>query len=570
MIRITKDTYQKLLLAELGKVSSQPDDLVIDVESLPIFLSTGIAFKIFQYQLRNYPRKIIWKTQQPHIKELLDKAEILKDTISTISPQRNKDVAIPVANPAESSFSSVLATLEGTSNSEKQQQDRQITLQSVFDEQKSHPKQHDSKPAKSLQDLDNWIDRIEATKKALNNLKNDFTQEVEQHASAITPFVKTPSLFFTFPKSFSLISIFFIASLVLASSVIFFPTSAYTLEIRPPHKTSSINLIIPFSSFNQEVVTISADAKISSSGVSANQSERAIGTVDIVNKTSKPFELANGSFSLINDDKTYIHLRNTTLLDKIVIPELNESTPVSISIQSTEIGEEFSLPKGTVFDIIDSYGTKPCASCFGVATSAIQGQKPADQKVVSDGDHLLLRNTIDGKIAQKRVEAITQFRNKSTFNEDIVIDPNWYRNTESTFAFNKDIGELANEVSLTADVVTSLYYLPQSIINNILKTENSEIQTIDSIELLESQGKFDDSKSDIKIKLMYKYSLKVDLDREKVKQDIIEKDGQDFVSTQEQIRKEYSVVSNIQKQNTGLQVPGIKPAVNVKFVTLKD
>jgi hypothetical protein len=574
MIRITKDTYQKLLLAELGKVSTQPGDLVIQVESLPIFLSTGIAFKIFHYQLRTYPRAIVWKTDHKDIEELFLKAGIVKDTsiktnsynIDTqITPQNESKDVVPV-----SAFSSVLNTLEGDNKASHQKEHRQITLQSVFDSEKKHPRNEEAKSTKSLQDLDNWIDRIEATKKALNNLKNDFTQEVEQHASALTPFVKTPKLLFNLPKSFSIISVFFIASLVLASCVIFFPTSAYTLEIRPPHKSSTINLIIPFSSFNQEGVSISADTKIPSSGISANQSERATGTVDIVNKTSKPFDLAKGSFSLVNEGKTYIHLANSTLPEKLNVTELNESAPLAISIQATEIGEEYTLPKGTIFDIIDIYGAKPCSSCFGIASSAIQGQKPADQKIVSENDHQLLRNTVDGKLAQKRIESITKFRNKSTTNEDIIIDPSWYRNTESTFAFNKDIGDLSNEVSLKADVTSSLYYLPQSIVNNILKTENPEIQTVDSIELLESQGKFDDSKGDIKIKLMYRYSLKVDLDREKVKQDIVENDGKDFVSTQETIRKQYSVVSNIQKQHTGLRVPGIKPAVNVKFVTLKD
>jgi hypothetical protein len=554
MIRITRDTFQKLLLSELSKVSSQKGDLVIHVVSQPLFLSTSIAFKIFDYQLRNYPRRVVWKTEDP----------------KTLTPSIQKHLNFPLKNQqSETSerdqekksynFLSVVETLE----EENAKQSRpQLSLQSVFDDHHNNPQTKKPENShKSLQDLDSWLDRIEATKSALNSMKSDVFHGNESQS-------KTSSQSFSFltlrPKGFSFISTFFVMALIVASLVIFFPVSSYTLEVRPARKTASMNFIIPQSSFVKQENLISFESKVLASGISPTQSERATGTVDIVNKTSKPLLLSNGGFRLVNEDKTYIHLRNTTISDTLTVPPQNEKTPLSLTVQSADIGQEYGVPAGTVFDIVDANGAKPCSSCFAVATTALQGQTPGNQKVISEADHLLLRSNIEGGIAQKRLEVLREIKQ----NKKALTDSTWYRNNSSTFTFNKEVGEVATEVNLKADVNTTTFYLPFPVLENLLKRENKDISSVDQVDLLDSSAKFqEDSNSDTTIKISYRYSLSIDIDNEKIKSTL---STDDFTASQTSIKRQYSSVANITKYDTGIRVPGIKPAVNVKIITLKD
>jgi hypothetical protein len=581
MIRITRDTFQKLLLTELSKVSSQKGDLVIDVISQPLFLSTSIAFKIFDYQLRNYPRRVVWKTDDTKIEEMMNQAGILKTSEelsnTTLEEHRNKSITptlkplpkrpsltLPSENQHEKAdkksynFLSVVDTLEDENPAQTRPQ---LSLQSVFDDHNSKPQTPKSETShKSLQDLDSWLDRIEATKSALNSMKSEvFGAGIAQTSSQAKPF----SFSSLRPKGFSFITTFFLMALVIASIVIFFPTSAYTLEIRPVRKTASMNFLVPQDSFSQQKSSLASDSKVLASGISPTQSERATGNVDIVNKTSKPFNLSIGT-KFINEDKTYIHSRNATLSDVITIPAQNEKTPVSITVQSTDIGQEYGTPAGTQFEIIDTDGTKPCNTCFAIATTALQGQTPGNQKVISDSDHLLLRSNIEGGLAQKRLDILKDLKQ----NKKALTDSTWYRNNSSTYTFNKEIGEIANEVTLKADVETTTYYLPYPILENLLKRENKEINTIDQIDLIESTARFgDDSKQDVNIKISYRYSLSIDIDNEKAKSTLA---SDDFLASQIALKKQYSSLANITKYDTGIRVPGIKPVVNVKIITLKD
>jgi hypothetical protein len=575
MIRITRDTFQKLLLSELSKVSSQKGDLIIDVISLPLFLSTSIAFKIFDYQLRNYPRRVVWKTDDSKIEEMMNQAEILKiskklasTTLEehhnkSITPKRLDLIQISENQPKEGdkksyNFLSVIDTLDEDNHDQNRPQ---ISLQSVFDDHRNNPQaEKPLSPHKSLQDLDSWLDRIEATKSALNSMKSDvFGAGAIQTSQVTKPF----SFSFFKPKGFSFISTFFVMALVIASIVIFFPTSAYTLEIRPARKTASMNFLVPQDSFSQQKSAISFESSVMASGISPTQSERATGNVDIINKTSKPFNILAGT-KFVNEDKSYIHLRNATLADIITIPPQNEKNPVSLTVQSTDIGQEYGAPIGTQFEIVDGNGVTPCNTCFAIATTPLQGQTPVNQKVISDSDHLLLRSNVEGGLAQKRLDILKDLKQ----NKKILTNSSWYRNNTSTYTFNKEIGEFASEVKLKADVETTIYYLPYPILENLLKRENKEINTIDQIDLLDSTANFaDDSKNDVSIKISYRYSLSLDIDNEKVISTLA---SDDFLASQSALKKEFSSIANITKYDTGIRIPGIKPAVNVKMITLKD
>jgi hypothetical protein len=80
MLKINSATTKKQLLNSLASFANQKDDLSIEVESLPNFLTTPVAFTIFSYQLSNYPRKILWTSQNPTIFGFLRTCKILTFT----------------------------------------------------------------------------------------------------------------------------------------------------------------------------------------------------------------------------------------------------------------------------------------------------------------------------------------------------------------------------------------------------------------------------------------------------------------------------------------------------------
>lgn len=568
MIRITRDTFQKNLLAELSQVSGKKGELEIHVDSLPMFLSTSIAFKIFDYQLRNYPRNIVWKSENPEIKKLMNQAGILEHSkgeglrnLAVPTPQKpTKPLTLehttqPKKTEKVYNFTSVLETLEP-----EKEKSKEFSLQEVFDNQSKQklPNSEDVSQ-KSLQDLDSWLDRIEATKSALNSIKSDAFQTVSAGVNSLSPQSKFS---WKRPKGISFITTFFLSMFVLASCVIFFPTNAYTLEVRPEQKTASINFTVPQSSFSKEEVLISTESKVASSGLSAIQSERAIGNVDIINKSSKEIVLSGG-FRIVNEDKTYIHLRNSTLSDSLTIPPQNEKSPTNITVQSIDIGQEYGAPVGVTFEILDAFGLKTCTSCFAISTTPLVGQTSPEKKIVSQDDHTLLRSNVEGNLAQKRLEIMNQKKD----NGDALINQNWYKNKQSTYAFSSEPGQSASDVQLKAEVTTEIYSLPNQIIENLLRRENPAIDSVTKIELLESSGIFDDSNSDQQLKISYVYSLKVELDREKIKQTL---EKNDDANSQSEIRKTNKVISNITRYETGIRVPGIKPAVNIKYITVTN
>jgi hypothetical protein len=71
MITINSNTKKKDLLNQLAKAADEEGTLFVNLESRPNFLATPISFTIFNYQISNYPRKLVWNSNRPEIRNFL-------------------------------------------------------------------------------------------------------------------------------------------------------------------------------------------------------------------------------------------------------------------------------------------------------------------------------------------------------------------------------------------------------------------------------------------------------------------------------------------------------------------
>lgn len=608
MIKITKDTFQKLLLTELSGQSKNPGDLYIFVDSLPLFLSTSIAFKIFNYQLRNYPRRVIWAATDDRIvhlmrlgeipiKENLDIEEIrsleqesakpkqLTSTKNLVYSEELTSVDIQTEEKhgekkqEQYSYSSVLSSIN---NDQSHSELAKISLKHLFDDGDYNPSSLIDKEenesgilnnGKTIQDLDSWIERIEATKTALNSMKSDPDETIETPSlqDNLKNIIPLPPVFSfnktkrSQPQAFLFITTFFSFALVFILVMVFFPTNVYTLEVKPAEDSATINLSIPSTSFTKQSIQLNADATIPTSGDDQTGTQRATGRVDLINRSSKTITLTNGSFALLKDGNKYTHLRNTTLPEEITIPAFNEKNPVSIQVQSNEPGADYNLPIDTTFEILNTIGQKPCSSCFGVSTTPIQAGDGSGKKIVTEADQSLLRATVDGALAQQRITKLQEIKEEKNGVDDIVVNNDWYQNTNSNYTFSPSLGESSAQASLTASVQSDIYYLPKTTLNELLQRENNDVDNILDLSILESNGQFGDTATDIKLKLSYKFSKKVDIDKNSIEKTI--KDNQDFSKAKEEVQKKYQSITGIEKKELGVKIPWLPPATNIKYIT---
>jgi hypothetical protein len=600
MVKITKDTFQKLLLAELSSEAKKRGDLYIFVESLPLFLSTSIAFKIFNYQLRNFPRKVIWTAQEERvlhlmklvelpIKEHLTKEEIARLEKESASPKQIEGPQI-ITNELTIEESSTDIKYKGVSNNLLIKSVTNVTNTSEQDVSKLNLKQlfnsSDYSPSnliedensqsdilskgKTLQDLDSWIDRIEATKIALNSMKGGDAEELnpksDKPTSALTNIVS--SLPFNSrkkqPQAYLFLTTFFACALVFILAMVFFPSNVYTFEINSPESSNTINLSIPSSQFNKQIFKLNATSTIPTSGDNQTGSERATGKIDIINKSSKSLTLSNGSFSLVKDEKRYIHLRNSTLPELITIPAFNDLSPVSIFVQAEEIGPDYNQPINSGFEILNSLGQKPCSSCQGIASTQIVSGQSTGNKVVTENDQSLLRSNVETLLAQQKVNKLQTFKEERAGIDDVVTNNDWTRNISSSYVFLPDLGVQAADTQLKATVDVEVYNLAKSIFDQLLERENADIEKVTEINILETLGEFSEKPSDIKIKVTYKYTKKIAIDKRDIEQ--ILDNSKNFSTSREEIQRNYDSVISIDKKEIGLKIPFIKPTTNIKYI----
>lgn len=608
MISVNSSTLKKDLLTQLQSESDSHGDLYIELVSLPSYLNTPVAFTIFNYQINSYPRKIIWIANNDTIFSLLQNVEaniITQKDYSEIAPQlANSDVIEEDSeqnHTKNQSNHTVLSTQIQSKNDD--QKDSNSSNAQKHHPEHSHPQfegtQFDSStlfvsnpiidsidtitspsiPSPSIistnsqkikkQNFDQWLERLSATKEALDSLKTNSKDFSKPNDSANdNPIVARPSSHHldtytppqpqrTFSKKFVVFATISVVFLILGA-ISLFPTTAYTITLKAETEERSVELEIPTEEFARRNSRIEATAEGVSSGQQSLPTERAIGLVSLINPGNKEVTLDNGKFRLMYNNNEYEAVVNSTLTSTFKIPARNNlnGPAIEFTIQSRNTGAEYNLPESTQLEIVNFLGQKVCLTCYAVTISPIVNSQISGEKIITEADHSLLIGTIESDIAKKRISEVENIQEK-----DVFTHPSWYKNTGSDYTFSQPTGARAVSFSLKAVVTTELYYLPQSVVEQKIRQNNDQIQEFKNIALLETSGGFDQSV--IKVKMFYSFTKKSTISSDTLKQSIKEANCKsDLVSLQQQ----HPSIDYVDCRNQGMQIPGIPPRVDLKIV----
>ena len=609
-ILVTSQTRQVTLLHNFTLAARQPGTLYVNVESLPIYLSTAIAFSIFSYKLKNYPRPIVWRSVSSDKETRVSVAELLReapvqadlayepvnsDLVETLVDPADEEEVVEAAStettpdpdpaapglavlveeptsepvpaaplPATTVEEPVSAEPEPTPETAESDFDYDFNLvfsqaaaevdQQAFFAQHPEPVETGEKP-KSLHEFDKWIGKIEATKVALDKMKGTDGEEEERirvpGAADIPSGARGRQ-----PKTVLFLSTLFSGVVGLMAALILFPNTVYTLSVTPPVQTEEINLTVPTNAFSSQTVSLTEEATRPTSGSGENGTTRAVGRAAITNRTREAVVLDEGQYYLEADGARYILLGNETLPDSIVVPPEAQET-VEIPIQASEAGADYTLEAGRNLELLSLVGTTLCADCEVRTITAVTPSEQVGTRTVAEADREVLRSETDSLIASKRVETYRGLAGSST-----VSDPNWFQNEGSEYVFNHGVGETADELTLEVEVETRLYYLPRTDLEDVLRKENPEAAAIRDIQILSSAGSFGVDEN-ITLTLLYEYAQETEIDREVIRESLQELGD---VEAQAVIQEQFPAVRRISKQDTGVSIPGVKPRINLNIV----
>ncbi len=576
IIHIDQNTRQKKILDELAQKAGDGGVLRISVNSLPIYLSTKIAFNIFNYRLRNYPRKVLWISLDKNILELLHLSDLDVDELYYIDNSHTKlkkpEPKLLGQNQVEDSTEKIQDKKEPpTMNIAEVEIDDSVNLIELsvdndsIEEESEDELEQPVDSIKNIQNLDSWIDRIEATKIALDSLKTeeaskvfgfaDFVKSVDFSPSAILNSTKKKK-----PQSIKILSSVFGFAVAAILLLVSFPTNVFTLEVVPQEIESNISLSMPIDSFSKKTMKISKSASKPASGADKETTERATGRVRIVNNSFQQLEIDTNSYYFEKGPNKYFFLNDSTVSNDLVVEAQNQEKEdvTQFTIQAEEAGDSYSIGGANErLEIYNAFGQTVCGNCFALTTTPVRGQLIEGGKIVTEADQNLLRNTIEGLQAVERLKEIDLLKNENVF-----VDSTWYKNLDSVFIYDHQLGDAAKEVSLQVDVTTSIYYIPRTMVEDILYAEIEDVKEVKSIVLNTSSGGFIDDTGEIDLDFLYSYTKNDGLDKKEIREKLKNDDTA-------LIQEKYPNVRRVQKKKLGVDVPFLSPRIDINIVEAK-
>ncbi len=407
--------------------------------------------------------------------------------------------------------------------------------------------------------LDSWLEKIEATREALNSLRKE-KEAVNENLFNNLPNFARPR---TRSKWFYTITASSIISLLIVSFLIFFPTQAYTLEVYPDYQDGTFILESSKSDLSKKDILLESKQTIPTQNKEKTETERAVGTIKLINEGGKDVVLDNAKFQLVKDGFRYSPIYNSTLPTTFSITAQNNKTDNApqFTIQSIPqigvAGSTFNQAVGTRLKIINLQDQSPCSSCYAVVTADITNKNGEGNKIVTEADYDSLKNVVEQELQKSRNEKIQSIRADKVF-----IGKNWYKDVQNSYVFSAKVGEKAENISLAASINSEVYYTLRSAVEDKIRQENPEIDKIKDMALLGSEGSLD-SQGGIKSNFYYTFSKKVKVDSSEVSNMLAAKE---FDQARSDITKEYPSVKRIEKQDLGIKLPGLTPRTDIKII----
>lgn len=404
--------------------------------------------------------------------------------------------------------------------------------------------------------LDSWLDRIQATKEALNELRQD-AGVVNQN------FFNQQKVSQPKSKWFYTIAASAMASFFIVSFLVFFPTTAYTLEVYPDYQDGTFVLEASKPDFSTKSFLLESRQTIPTQNKEKTETERSSGTIQLINEGGKDVLLDNAKFQIVKDGYRFSPILNSSLPNTFAIPAQNNKggDPIKFAIQSIPqpgvAGSSFNQPAGTRLKIVNLQDQSPCSSCYAVAVTDISNNNGEGDRIVSNADYDSLKNLTEQEVQKQRAAKIQDIRAEKIFTTNT-----WYKDLETTLKYNLEIGEKADNVELKKTVNSEIYYFSRSAIEEKIKQKKPEVYKIKELALLSSEGDIE-KQSGIKATFYYTFSKNIKVETSSVSSLLLDKD---FEEAKGEISKEYPAVKRIERQELGFKLPGVSPRQDIKIV----
>lgn len=396
------------------------------------------------------------------------------------------------------------------------------------------------------QNLDNWLEKIEATRMALSGLKQQDQKQIRK-------------------PSFFLKSVQFATTLVLLSALIvgfyvIFPTNVYSVDVVAQKKNAQTTIDLPVSKFLTQSRNLTETGQTPGTGIEIVNLNQSRGKVLLVNKSGGPISFnRNGIILISSTGGEYRQLAVSGDPATYVVPGRSNVVGgnVEISIQATKDGSEFNLAKDTVLKIYNLNRDLIGGLFTAVVTEEVNTSKASGKKIIQSQDLKKLQQENLLKLEKKSQTELGLIANETTFT-----DPKWYNLSEIIDVFTHASGDIAETVGVTTTAKSKLFYLNNNLLNDELIAVNSDMSKLLTVNKVEYTGDFSRLDSKIQITVDYQYSQKTDINET----DLVNKlSGENFDKNKTELKQNYPQITEIKKQEQGLRLPGIPARVNVNI-----
>ncbi len=418
----------------------------------------------------------------------------------------------------------------------------------------------DAEAISSEQDFDKWLHNVHNAKAAIDNLRNKQSTGSDIISSDLIK-KNRRSRQQSLSKNFQLITGAVLTTCLLILFLLVFPTNVYTVEIESPLLEESTEVNIPVSDFSQKPIVVSTNSEIDATGRKEVETVNATGSAILVNQSGNAINLTNGGFYLVANGQRYKHEFDANLPRTIVVPSRNDlnGPRVEIEVRAVQEGAGANQPEDTRFSVINLKEQNVGNALFGLAVTPIQNKELSGDRVVTQSDLDLLATTNEGEIAQEIGREISNIQE-----EGIFTNPEWYVRAETDQEYNASVGDTKPEVSLATTTNLTLYYLPQEIIANKIKTENDKVEEVTEVLIKEQDGDFADPANQISLDIFYSYLEATEIDTNSVSQTLAKET--DFVQAEQKLKEQYPYIKSIDKQEIGVQMPMVQPKIDINVV----
>ena len=623
-ILVTQDTRQVTLLNNFTEAARQPGTLYVYVQELPIYLSTSIAFSIFSYKLKNYPRPIVWRSASPDDKTRAEVLQILAAAPVRVDPSyvaQNSDLVEALVDPAEEETATGpdatptpaesvpeaprLAVLveEPAVSEPAPTTPASLSVSGDKGEAAVEPTRPNSTGSILEQDMESDFDydfnAVFSQAAAEVDQQAFFARDPDRAQDESTPGEGSGKSLHEFDKWIGKIEATKVALDKMKGEGneeerIRVPSGGRAASKTPQKKpktflflstlfSGAMGLMAALILFPNTVYTLSVTPPVQTAEINLTVPASAFSsqTVSLTEEATTPTSGSEDSTTTRAVGRAAI----TNRTDEALVLEEgryyletdgaryvllgNETLPDSIVIppaaqETVEIPIQAS-EAGADY-ALDAGVEMELLDLVGTTLCADCEVRTTTPIVPSEQVGTRTVVEADREVLRSAIDSQIAQKRVTTYRQlagsTTVSNPDWFKNEDSEYVFNHGVGEFADDLKLEVEVKSQLYYLPRTDLSAVLKKENPAVAKVRDIQILESTGSFG-SDENITLTLLYEYEEETEIDREVIRQSL-----EDLETTEAQaaIQEQFPAVRRISKQDTGVSLPGVKPRINLNIV----